>query len=87
MPCERPEKLYTTYLENKYKLFVGTPKWAKLEKKDEVDEDLDSDILKVFVSLNSSSVQWIENLILFLPYLAQLPFGGAESKESTEKYH
>lgn len=48
LPCERPEKLYTTYLENRYKLFVGTPKWAELEKKDKADvDDLDSDILKV----------------------------------------
>lgn len=52
LPCERPEKLYTTYLENKYKLFVGTPKWAELEKKEA--DDLDSDILKVPVSLTVS---------------------------------
>lgn len=54
LPCERPEKLYTTYLENRYKLFVGTPKWAKLEKKDEADvDDLDSDILKVLWCLET----------------------------------
>ncbi|XP_036144804.1 U3 small nucleolar RNA-associated protein 18 homolog isoform X2 [Monomorium pharaonis] len=48
LPCKRPEKLYTTYLENRYKLFVGTPKWAKLERNDNPDvDDLDSDILKV----------------------------------------
>lgn len=48
LPCERPEKLYTTYLVNRYKLFVGTPKWAKLESNNEADiDDLDSDILKV----------------------------------------
>lgn len=48
LPCKRPENLYKTYLENRYKLFVGTPKWAELEKSDKTDiDDLDSDILKV----------------------------------------
>lgn len=47
LPRARPEKLYTTYLENRYKSFVGTPKWAELEKKDADADDLDSDILKV----------------------------------------
>lgn len=46
LPSKRSEKLYTTYLENRYKLFVGTPKWAEFEKKDKFD-DLDNDILKV----------------------------------------
>lgn len=46
LPAKRSEKFYTTYLENKYKLFVGTPKWAEFEKKDKAD-DLDNDILKV----------------------------------------
>lgn len=50
LPCKRPEKLYATYLENRYKLFVGTPKWAKLEEKSETDLDnLDNDILKVYL--------------------------------------
>lgn len=63
LPCERPEKLYSTYLENRYKLFVGAPKWAERERKDEVDDDLDSDILKVPWSWNSSLAQWIGILI------------------------
>lgn len=46
LPSKKSEKLYTTYLENRYKLFVGTPKWAEFEKKDKAD-DLDNDILKV----------------------------------------
>lgn len=46
LPFKRTEKLYTTYLENRYKLFVGTPKWAEFEKKDEAN-DFDNDILKV----------------------------------------
>jgi len=42
---DRPEKLYATYLENRYKQLVGHPKWAKLgEKNDDID---DLDILKV----------------------------------------
>ncbi|KAH0947263.1 hypothetical protein HN011_011024 [Eciton burchellii] len=41
---DRPEKLYATYLENRYKQLVGHPKWAKLgEKNDDID---DLDILK-----------------------------------------
>jgi len=51
LPCERPEKLYRTYLENRYKLFVGNPKWAKFEKKDEIK---DLDILKVFFFFSAS---------------------------------
>ncbi|XP_072747783.1 U3 small nucleolar RNA-associated protein 18 homolog [Anoplolepis gracilipes] len=45
LSSKRSEKLYTTYLENRYKLFVGTPKWAEIQKKDKAD-DLDNDILK-----------------------------------------
>lgn len=47
LPCERREKLYSTYLENRYKLFVGTPKWAERERQEADVDDLDSDILKV----------------------------------------
>lgn len=49
LPHKRPEKLYTTYLEKRHKLFYGDPEWAKLEKKKVDDtDDLDNDILKVF---------------------------------------
>lgn len=47
LSSKKSEKLYTTYLENRYKLFVGTPKWAEFEKKDKAN-DMDNDILKVF---------------------------------------
>ncbi|XP_011693080.1 PREDICTED: U3 small nucleolar RNA-associated protein 18 homolog [Wasmannia auropunctata] len=71
LPCERSEKLYTTYLENRYKLFVGTPEWAKLEKKDEVD-DLDSDVLKHSCHLEASKVKNLPKNIIDIKVLKAL---------------
>ncbi|KYM83299.1 U3 small nucleolar RNA-associated protein 18 like protein [Atta colombica] len=63
LPYERSVKLYTTYLENRYKLFVDTPKWAKLERKEEAD-DLDSNILKHNCHLEAPKIKNLpKNLI------------------------
>lgn len=69
LPCKRPEKLYATYLENRYKLFVGTPKWAKLEKKSEADLDnLNNDILKVyFFNILKYFLSSIDCILLLFP--------------------
>ncbi|XP_014477115.1 PREDICTED: U3 small nucleolar RNA-associated protein 18 homolog [Dinoponera quadriceps] len=41
LACEQPEKSYSTYLKNHYKIFVGTPKWAELKTTDETNDDSD----------------------------------------------
>ncbi|XP_012535469.2 U3 small nucleolar RNA-associated protein 18 homolog isoform X1 [Monomorium pharaonis] len=73
LPCKRPEKLYTTYLENRYKLFVGTPKWAKLERNDNPDvDDLDSDILKHSCHLETPKVKNLPKNIIDIKVLKAL---------------
>ncbi|XP_071553451.1 U3 small nucleolar RNA-associated protein 18 homolog [Temnothorax nylanderi] len=73
LPCERPEKLYSTYLENRYKLFVGTPKWAELERKDEADDDdLDSDILKHSCHLEAPKVKNLPKNVIDIKALKAL---------------
>lgn len=72
LPCERPEKLYTTYLENRYKLFVGTPKWAKLEKNEADVDDLDSDILKHSCHLEAPKVKNLPKNIIDIKALKAL---------------
>ncbi|XP_011874319.1 PREDICTED: U3 small nucleolar RNA-associated protein 18 homolog [Vollenhovia emeryi] len=71
--CERPEKLYTTYLENRYKLFVGTPKWAELEKTDVADvDDLESNILKHSCHLEASTAKNLPKNIIDIKALKAL---------------
>ncbi|EFN70812.1 U3 small nucleolar RNA-associated protein 18-like protein [Camponotus floridanus] len=71
LPFKRTEKLYTTYLENRYKLFVGTPKWAEFEKKDEAN-DFDNDILKHSCHLETSSVKNLPKNIIDIKALKAL---------------
>ncbi|XP_011049744.1 PREDICTED: U3 small nucleolar RNA-associated protein 18 homolog isoform X1 [Acromyrmex echinatior] len=71
LSCERPEKLYATYLENKYKLFVGTPKWAKLERKDEAD-DLDNNILKHSCHLETPKIKNLPKNVIDIKVLKAL---------------
>ncbi|KYM94783.1 PREDICTED: U3 small nucleolar RNA-associated protein 18 homolog [Cyphomyrmex costatus] len=71
LSCERSEKLYTTYLENRYKLFVGTPKWAKLERNDEAD-DLDSNILKHSCHLEAPKIKSLPKNVIDIKVLKAL---------------
>ncbi|XP_018375266.1 PREDICTED: U3 small nucleolar RNA-associated protein 18 homolog [Trachymyrmex cornetzi] len=71
LPYERSEKLYTTYLENRYKLFVGTPKWAKLERKDETDV-LDSNILKHSCHLEAPKIKNLPKNVIDIKVLKAL---------------
>ncbi|KYQ56434.1 U3 small nucleolar RNA-associated protein 18 like protein [Trachymyrmex zeteki] len=71
LPCERPEKLYASYLKNRYKLFVGTPKWAKLKRKDEAD-DLDSDILKHSCHLEAPKIKNLPKNVIDIKVLKAL---------------
>lgn len=71
LPTKRSEKLYTTYLENKYKLFVGTPKWAEFEKKDKAD-DLDNDILKHSCHLETPKIKNLPKNIIDIKALKAL---------------
>ncbi|XP_020295664.1 U3 small nucleolar RNA-associated protein 18 homolog [Pseudomyrmex gracilis] len=73
LPCKRPENLYTTYLKNRYKLFVGDPKWAKLEKKEKNEEDdIDADVLKHSCHLEAPKIKNLPKNIIDLKVLNAL---------------
>ncbi|XP_012280583.1 U3 small nucleolar RNA-associated protein 18 homolog isoform X2 [Orussus abietinus] len=47
LPGQRPEKSYAELLQNKMTKVFGTPKWAELDRDNEIDlDDVDSSILK-----------------------------------------
>lgn len=71
LPVKSSEKLYTTYLENRYKLFVGTPKWAEFEKKNKVN-DLDNDILKHSCHLETQKIKNLPKNIIDIKALKAL---------------
>ncbi|XP_029176307.1 U3 small nucleolar RNA-associated protein 18 homolog [Nylanderia fulva] len=71
LPIKSSEKLYTTYLENRYKQFVGTPKWAEFEKKDKADNS-DNDILKHSCHLEPPNVKNLPKNIIDIKTLKAL---------------